>query len=427
MFLLGYSFVEYPRSIWIQSEVEWHLLQTQQRAAAQFKAITDAQLSVSLAVSDVLKTKAQLSSYADPALAQAMDILMAECPSEFRSDRMGKVAANKQGQVTIDTLAALRTRLNSLKDAYRQAQAKVDGIKMLAYTLEDLVAAKKQSSNSSGPRTIHWTLQKKDSTEWEYKYYLVYRPLLLKAASVLCAVLSILSLIGVACSMSGVSNGASPYYQAVHSDSAQPGGIVVFIWITLGYTVYITTWSVFQMKLGASKEMVPSRTTPEALSFNVRMIARLAAPLAFFYLGWISENGLRTGDFVNNDGGTTYNVTVVPVFNSTTNTTTYMNQTMEYSSSIEMNSAFSNFYQLQNIKAVQRVFGTIFPIILFVVLGLSLLNIFNRLLVLLKLEDYQFGAEIVTEEVLREGKRQLERHKRNTVSLELFCFLTWLC
>lgn len=35
------------------------------------------------------------------------------------------------------------------------------------------------------------------------------------------------------------------------------------------------------------------RTTPEALSFNVRMVARLAAPLAFFYLGWISENGIR--------------------------------------------------------------------------------------------------------------------------------------
>jgi hypothetical protein len=39
-------------------------------------------------------------------------------------------------------------------------------------------------------------------------------------------------------------------------------------------------------------ELVPRRTTPESLSFNVRMCARLAAPLAFFYLGWISENGM---------------------------------------------------------------------------------------------------------------------------------------
>lgn len=33
---------------------------------------------------------------------------------------------------------------------------------------------------------------------------------------------------------------------------------------------------------------------------------------------------------------------------------------------------------------------------------------------LVKLDKYQFGAEIVTDEQLREGKRQLERHKKNT-------------
>ena len=41
-------------------------------------------------------------------------------------------------------------------------------------------------------------------------------------------------------------------------------------------------------------------------------------------------------------------------------------------------------------------------------------NAFNRILVLLKLDTYQFGAQIVTEEQLREGKRQLQRHRKNT-------------
>lgn len=36
----------------------------------------------------------------------------------------------------------------------------------------------------------------------------------------------------------------------------------------------------------------------------------------------------------------------------------------------------------------------------------------NRVLVLLKMETYQFGAPIVTEEQLREGKRQLLRHRK---------------
>ena len=43
-------------------------------------------------------------------------------------------------------------------------------------------------------------------------------------------------------------------------------------------------------------------------------------------------------------------------------------------------------------------------------------NFFNRLLVLLKLGTYQFGAQIVTEEQLKEGKRQLQRYKKNTKS-----------
>ncbi len=60
MFLLGYSLYEFPRTIWAQSNLEGYLLQTQMKAASQFKDISEAQLSVSLAVSDVLKTKGQV-------------------------------------------------------------------------------------------------------------------------------------------------------------------------------------------------------------------------------------------------------------------------------------------------------------------------------------------------------------------------------
>lgn len=58
----------------------------------------------------------QLASYANQQLNEAMTIIQSECPTEFRSSRLGNVATNKSGQVTIDTLAALRTRLNTAKD-----------------------------------------------------------------------------------------------------------------------------------------------------------------------------------------------------------------------------------------------------------------------------------------------------------------------
>jgi hypothetical protein len=40
----------------------------------------------------------------------------------YRSSKMGKVAVNKKGQITIATLASLRLKLNQTKDRYRMSQ-----------------------------------------------------------------------------------------------------------------------------------------------------------------------------------------------------------------------------------------------------------------------------------------------------------------
>lgn len=80
MFLLGYSLVEYPRSLWNMSNIRDFLVRTQMKAASEFKAISEHQLSVSLVVADVLKTKSALVNYADPSLIEAMDILVSGTP-----------------------------------------------------------------------------------------------------------------------------------------------------------------------------------------------------------------------------------------------------------------------------------------------------------------------------------------------------------
>jgi hypothetical protein len=131
-------------------------------------------------------------------------------------------------------------------------------------------------------------------------------------------------------------------------------------------------------------ELVPFRTTPESLSFNVRMNARLAAPLAFFYLGWMAENGIKEGDWLYNSAPDLYqNVTVGNV-----------TQAMYTSQEIFMPSSFSDFYQLQSVGIIKSTFGTIFPILLMCVLFLFLIKAFNRILVLLKLDKYQFGSKV---------------------------------
>jgi hypothetical protein len=65
MFLLAYGLVEFPRSLWYKSDVDYYLRRLQMKAASDYKAISDAQLSVSLAVSDVLKTREAVSNVYD--------------------------------------------------------------------------------------------------------------------------------------------------------------------------------------------------------------------------------------------------------------------------------------------------------------------------------------------------------------------------
>ena len=243
-------------------------------------------------------------------------------------------------------------------------------------------------------------------------------------------------------------------------------------------------------------ELVPYKTTPESLSFNVRMVARLAAPLAFFYLGWISENGIKDGPWTANNAPsiityrnvtipninqtyspsvfqtvqpspvfvpsasilpsylptfkptsvpthsptfspsnkpthqpshfsmapTPVNFTYAPTFapsNGTSRPPTVHNRTELIAiitpGGLPMPSCFSHFYQLQAVSSLKSTFGTFFPVLLFCVMFLISTNILNYILICLKAEYLQFGSEIVTEAQLKEGRRQLDRHRRSTV------------
>jgi AcrR family transcriptional regulator len=63
MFLIAYALIEYPRSIWCQSNLDLYLQQVQNKAAAEFKDISDTKLEVSLVVASVLKTKTQVGFF----------------------------------------------------------------------------------------------------------------------------------------------------------------------------------------------------------------------------------------------------------------------------------------------------------------------------------------------------------------------------
>ena len=227
--------------------------------------------------------------------------------------------------------------------------------------------------------------------------------------------------------MEGVDTTVSVYFTVVHDVSSTPGGIAVFVLLSLSYAMYVSFWSLFQIRLAGMMVLIPWTTTPEALSFNVRMIGRLAAPLAFFYLGWLSENGLRDGQWTvsNIRSDAVYgNATTLEAFtydSGGVSTVFYKNVTSTVllsgaDSKPLMGSSFSNFYQLQKVGAIQKTFGTFFPVLLIVLLALLATNTANRFLVLIGKPKWQFGAEIPNEEALKEGKRNLSRDKNKVAS-----------
>ena len=413
--MLGIGLVELPRTFWLRGNLEYSLLRQQMKAASAFTSLREAELSISLAVSDVLKTKEDImAKHYDQSIQNAITIMLSECPSEFTSSRIGKIAANKSGQVTIHTLAALRLRLNQAKDAYRVSQVQVDHVKSAAYFFEDIVDAHKANIQTpDNHRKIKWTISDKESSSFMYKWYIHYEPILWKVAAGMVAILSFLSFLGVVGSYKGVNLNVSAYFEAVHHSSATSAGIVIFIFLTLGYTAINAFWALNQFRFAGCMVLVPHRTKAESLSFNVRMMARLAAPLAFFYLAWISEAGLKAGE---------------KQYDHIYQNTFWYDQTLTNSTVLAlsadgqqldciyaMDSGFSNFYSMSAVKFVKNVYGVFFPTLLIIIMVLHLTNLFNRILVYFKFDHYQFGAEIVTEEQLREGRRQLERFKQSTI------------
>ena len=117
--------------------------------------------------------------------------------------------------------------------------------KLRAYHLEDLTKAK---NRTDGVKQIEWSLAGKLSSRREYDWYIVYRPLLFKVASVVSALLSLFSLLGVVCSMDRITPDVSVYFHAVHDPLATAAGIAIFVLFSLGYTTYVTLWALFQIR-----------------------------------------------------------------------------------------------------------------------------------------------------------------------------------
>jgi len=451
MFLLGYGLVEFPRGLWMHGNLKRSLTHAQTIAYNDFKNMSNSQIAISQVVANILKTKAEkeIAINRDPTLKEAMDVLVGDCPSEFRSMRHGEVQVrvlpfppllttpaglarppslrdrgsllrlpcqvDKNHEVTVAVLARLRTELNVAVEDYRIVQSQVEATKLEAYRLMNIEEAK-----ATDAQTIKWTETGKESTAWEYRWYVTIRPILYRLAGVVAALMSVLSLIGIISSMTGAQANSSPFFLALHMPRANWSAIAIFVIITLGYATFVAYWSLMQMQFGGAMRLQFRRTSAVCLSFSTRMCARLASPLAFFYLGWVAESGLTEGKWLFKPIPPT--VTYANVTTSSFhlvnghNVTTHHNVTVAVvtDNDVLMRSSFSNFYQIYKIGVFVVAFRSVFPVLLLLIMILVIFNVLNWLLVKLRLSAMQMGTLVVPEEQLAEGKRKLDQYKVST-------------
>ena len=415
MFLIGYGLVEFPYQTYLQSDLEKQLKNMQTKAATEFSANMDAYNALGTQVANALKTRDKVSSANGSEINEAMEMIMNECPSEFRSSKYGEVAVDKEGNITVHTLAALRTSLNSCKSKYRMAQARLETCQMNAYRFQDMVDAKNSKKNANTKKNpnpqIKWSVSNTLSTKEEFMWLIYQKPRWCKIIAFIYAVISLFSFLGI---ISSIDIGATPISVFFHMKENLPFvGNVIWLYLSLVYVILTTTWSLFQLR-GAGFELVPGRTTPESLSASCRMLMGLSFPLIFFYLGWIAENGINDGRWMFSsepllprDEGSIYLNQTLRELNQFREEDILMAEGYVY-----MPAAFVNFYPLASIPFIKDSFGSLFPTLLFCFLMLIMTKAYNRACILLGAPSYQFGDPIVSEAQLSEGMKQLTRYKK---------------
>ena len=352
---------------------------SQADAAVEYKAFGEMSLKCSMTVADFIKTKKNVEKMKNERFRIACSTIELSCPKEFRSGSAGEAL----GAVNMDTLAFLHQRIKADSSNFEICKARLERIKMRAYFLEDLLASRREHiENPSAEKFIKWSFDP-PSTTVQFNWYHEYRPWVMRVSSICLWIMSFAILMAYIAVMVGYDSGLSFFTYLTHRAGAHVGGITVFTLLTLSYFSFLMFWSLAQMRLSGLLELIQGETTPYSLSFNARMCARLAPPLVFSYFGLIYENGIETGEWLEDRNGKV------------------------------LNTAFSALFgEIAVIPLLGGKFNTFFPIVLIVLAVFQLGNFINRILVLVRLPNLQFGTEIVSEDQMLEGKRQLLKHKK---------------
>lgn len=387
--LLGYGLVMFPRDMWKKGNFEQRLLRIQYEIAQEFINVTKSYSEIFLCLANIQKTKDELSKNKnyDAKLMEYIMILIEDSPVDINCPEIGNVIINRQyNDITVGSLANYRGILYQNNTIFTMAQGKLNKLQMKAYFLEDLIEATgttgELDSQIIGYPHINWSFKPKGS-HMEYTWYIHIKPILYKVAGILCGILSMCSYLSIVGMIDQVPFYVFPYFVIVHDNTISQIMIGMFAFVSIGYLCYVARWALFEINLFKSLELIGNKVTwPIPLSTNSRLFASLAAPLAFFFLGMLHENGIGDDKFKQGVNNT------------------------------QINTVFSTFYKMNEIPLIGSSFNVFFPIMILCVSVLTCAKVLNTLLKSVHCDKLQFNQYEFSSDALEEGKAKLSKRKK---------------
>jgi|SaaInlStandDraft_4_1057021.scaffolds.fasta_scaffold03755_4 hypothetical protein len=382
MLLMGYGLMMFPIYLWNICDHRLQLINCQHEAAKEFNKLAEYYSELFVIINDVHKTNEILRATVnnDKKLITYMDILLNDIPVNLRRSESGRIIINKHtNSTTVGSLAEYRQKLYWCNSAFTTSQGRLNALHSKICYFEDLIES---GDDTNVFKLLEWSL-KPEGSHIQYVWYLKILPVLYKILSIVCAILSCCSYLGIIGIINNFPYDITPYFIVTHNSNTSPNALIIFIIVTINYACIVTTWALFQMRISKYVELIGHNSTwPIPMSLNSRFFSSLTCPLAFFYLGWIHENGITYDTFVNS----------------------YSNE--------KINVVFTKFYEIKMIPVINNVFNIFFPICLICVSILAALNYLNAILIKLRCGNFQFGQETVSDEILEEGKEKMYNRKK---------------
>ncbi|ESO12929.1 hypothetical protein HELRODRAFT_105627 [Helobdella robusta] len=390
--LLGYGLVELPRSCWNASKSTLRLARSHFKVAKVTMEKIEAEEELEDVLTEVKRISQNVSS--NNPLRKYVDIMVAKCPPNFGisvSGSGGRASLSSPGRshfdrqdeshITEKNLAKLHRRLIVAKQRQSSTACQWRKLVATAIELEDVDENKKSSlhvferSPAMGPYSGMFSFCFNAKIEWYWKCKI--RPILLKIAAILMAVMSFM-VVWSECLFFVKSPVLSLFAQFVDLAERSYGyHAIEFVCIlTISYLSICTYYTIFKMRIFNYYYIVgPHETDENSMIFCGMLLCRLTPPLCLNFLGLIHLDSHITKENM-------------------------------------VETAYTRFMgNLDVLPFISDGFNIYFPIAIVALCLLTILSVGTRLLHCLGFQQF-IGDDDMTQEMIDEGVELIKRERR---------------